>query len=381
MGTLVNKNAFMYGWEYGPFEFDSRAKNALIRLFPALMAQKNDWFNFKDWSFKCERSKEETARIVWFKELHIRHSFTLESTFYGREKTAEESDAVDLHMHIKDFKDIGGDLARWFINFLPIPKYQKKINFLYKKFLKIIHEEALKWWLPFNQERYLKRNYSKDVPQIENPVVLENGELGPSLEELEGIGQTLEDDIEEIISSSSEDADSKYFWESNQKEVFKNLQTLESPKSGTKIDVNEEKIDKSQIENMNTNQTESETFEEESYHEFDNVINLIQEYEHEKANNPSEKSFCDDSDSDDEEENIIVKKYTKFRSTKPIKKTVTKKSIVIKSPVKNNKNQSFKATNKAKLKQDSASKPNVSRIKKGSSLTKQKTGVYKDKIK
>ena len=30
----------MYGCEHGPFEFDSRAKNAWLRLFPSLMSQK-----------------------------------------------------------------------------------------------------------------------------------------------------------------------------------------------------------------------------------------------------------------------------------------------------------------------------------------------------
>jgi len=40
MGIQGNKNAFMYGCEYNLFEYDSRAKNAIIRLFPALMDQK-----------------------------------------------------------------------------------------------------------------------------------------------------------------------------------------------------------------------------------------------------------------------------------------------------------------------------------------------------
>ena len=47
-----------------------------------------------------------------FKELGIRHSFTLESTFYGRDKTDDDPENIDLHMHIPDFKRVGGDLAR-----------------------------------------------------------------------------------------------------------------------------------------------------------------------------------------------------------------------------------------------------------------------------
>lgn len=131
-GHSRKKNAFMYGCEYGPYEFNSRAQNALIRLFPALMAQKNKCFNFKDCSFKCEKSKEETGRIVCFKEIGIRHSFTLESTFYGRDRLEDDPEGCDMHMNIKAFMLVGEDLGRTMINFLPVQKYQAKINFLYK---------------------------------------------------------------------------------------------------------------------------------------------------------------------------------------------------------------------------------------------------------
>jgi murein tripeptide amidase MpaA len=39
-GHSRKRNTFMYGCEYSIIDYDSRAKNALIRLFPALMAQK-----------------------------------------------------------------------------------------------------------------------------------------------------------------------------------------------------------------------------------------------------------------------------------------------------------------------------------------------------
>jgi len=116
-GHSRKKNAFMYGCEYGIFDYDSRAKNAILRLFPAFMEQKNKCFRFKDCSFKVEKSKEETGRIVCFKEFGIRHSFTLESTFYGRERTEEDGEDKDMHMDISDFKKLGEDLAKCFVNF------------------------------------------------------------------------------------------------------------------------------------------------------------------------------------------------------------------------------------------------------------------------
>jgi hypothetical protein len=47
-------------------------------------------------------------------------------------------------MNIKDFEVVGEDLAKTMINFIPQLRYQRKIDFLYRKFLKIIHDEALK---------------------------------------------------------------------------------------------------------------------------------------------------------------------------------------------------------------------------------------------
>lgn len=278
-GHSRKRNAFMYGWEYEKFEYDSRAKNALIRLFPALMEKKNQIFSFKDWSFKWEKAKEETGRIVCFKEIGIRHSFTLESTFYGREEAEDDPEGWDLHMHIKDFKEIGEDLAKWFINFIPIPKYKRKINFLYMKFLKIIHDEALKWCLPFNQERYLKRNYRNDAPGIDIPNS-NIDDLDPSLDELEG--KTIEpESYNENMSNYSSDG--------------------EAEKPCTFIDTTS-KVNaiKNEIQNQG-----NENLEDINFEEFDQVLDWVKQYEQHKAQNKSNNSYCDDSDSDDVEDNLI----------------------------------------------------------------------------
>lgn len=42
-------------------------------------------FSFKDWKFALEKEKENTARIVLFKELGIVNWYTLEASFYGGE--------------------------------------------------------------------------------------------------------------------------------------------------------------------------------------------------------------------------------------------------------------------------------------------------------
>lgn len=244
---------------------------------------------------------------MWFKEIGIRHSFTLESTFFGRERTDDDPPDTDLHMHVPDFKLVGEDLGRWFINFLPVAKYQRKINFLYRKFLKIIHEEALKWCLPFNQDRYLKKNYTKEAPQITESV-LKPEELGPSLEELEGKPIPIENDE----SSSSSDSDSDDF-ETPQRKIFSKEHTIEKE--------DKEHNPKMSEKSESDFHEDTDNFEnEEAFSEFNDLINCVEEFEHHKAMESSDESYCDDSDSDDDETNLVQKQFTKLRNTKPAKK-------------------------------------------------------------
>ena len=83
MGILENKNVFMYGWWQNNMEHDSNKVNDTIKLLPYMLSDKNKIFSFKDWTFAMEKEKENTARIVLFRELGILNWYTLESTFYG----------------------------------------------------------------------------------------------------------------------------------------------------------------------------------------------------------------------------------------------------------------------------------------------------------
>ena len=239
-------------------------------------------------------------------------------------------------MHVPDFKLVGEDLGRWFINFLPVPKYQRKINFLYKKFLKIIHEEALKCCLPFNQDRYLKKNYTKEAPQVTESVIKPE-ELGPSLEELEGKPIPIENDE----NSSSSDSDSCEFVTPKRK-IFSKEHTIEKEDNENFIK-NFEKCESDP-------QEDSDNFENEKvFSEFDDLINCVEEFEHHKAMESFNESYCDDSDSDDEETNLVQKQFTKLRIAKPAKKR-PKKVISVKNSVKKSKNNGMKTTPKIKPK-------------------------------
>ena len=99
------------------------------------------------------------------------------------------------------------DFGRTLINFLPFPKYQRKLSFLYKKFIKIIHEEALEFLNSFNNERYLKRKWKEE--NIIDPILLSLSKLNiPSFEELEG--KPVEQEIDNISFSSNGDSNDFY---------------------------------------------------------------------------------------------------------------------------------------------------------------------------
>ncbi|CAI2360052.1 unnamed protein product [Moneuplotes crassus] len=109
-GHSRKKNAFMYGCDHSYNE--SRYNNFLLRIFPAIFSHINPVFQFEKCNFKCEKAKERTGRIVCFKELGINHSFTQETTFYGRDGDKDANLEEDLHMSITDFKILGADLAK-----------------------------------------------------------------------------------------------------------------------------------------------------------------------------------------------------------------------------------------------------------------------------
>lgn len=64
-------------------------------------------FDYSECSFKIEKSKESTARIVVFK-MGILNSYTLECSFFG---SSNCNNPNDKHMSIKDLENIGRDTA------------------------------------------------------------------------------------------------------------------------------------------------------------------------------------------------------------------------------------------------------------------------------
>lgn len=113
-GHSWKKNSFVYGCNFKGTDFENWWKNALISVYPLLLAKINPIFAFKDCWFNVEKCKESTARVVCFWELGILNSFTLETSFYGPdspESLQRKSDS-DIHMDTIDFQIIGWDSIR-----------------------------------------------------------------------------------------------------------------------------------------------------------------------------------------------------------------------------------------------------------------------------
>lgn len=80
-GHSRKKNAFIYGCNTAANGgFSSWTK---VRLFPRVLAKNTHMFNLKDSSFKVDKNKLGTSRIVIWKEFKVTSSFTLESSFFG----------------------------------------------------------------------------------------------------------------------------------------------------------------------------------------------------------------------------------------------------------------------------------------------------------
>ena len=79
-GHSRNMDLFMYACND-----ESSSNNLNIRSVPIGVDRFIPVFNLKNCKFALEKDKENTARIVIFKEFGILSSYTLESTFYGSE--------------------------------------------------------------------------------------------------------------------------------------------------------------------------------------------------------------------------------------------------------------------------------------------------------
>lgn len=82
-------NVFTYACCFNEFTADAKL-NTNIKVFPAILSDWLQAFQFKDCCFSNEKEKEATARMVMFKEFSILNSYTLEASFFGTEPPEEQ---------------------------------------------------------------------------------------------------------------------------------------------------------------------------------------------------------------------------------------------------------------------------------------------------
>lgn len=137
-GHSRKQNAFFYGCSYKNYEQEGRIKNALLRIIPLLCCHKNPIFSFPGSSFRIEKAKESTGRVVVFREFNIMNSFTLECSFHGK---IEEGRIK--HLSLDEMSQIGSKLIEVLENYLP--REQNKLNKIGTKVLDIFYDEFIKF--------------------------------------------------------------------------------------------------------------------------------------------------------------------------------------------------------------------------------------------
>jgi hypothetical protein len=75
----------MYGCRVSHPDKATKKKNLIGKLIPMLLAKKNLNFSYKDSNFRMDKQKESTGRIVLYKEFGIVNSYTIETSFFGRD--------------------------------------------------------------------------------------------------------------------------------------------------------------------------------------------------------------------------------------------------------------------------------------------------------
>ena len=123
-GHSVKKKVFMYGCKHSQFELADRKRNAMVRLLPLLLSRNCDFFSYKNCHFRMEKSKEATSRVVFFKELEIERSYTLEASFFG-----PLADGVS-HMQESHYETMGKELCTQLLTFVNKRVFRKRVETL-----------------------------------------------------------------------------------------------------------------------------------------------------------------------------------------------------------------------------------------------------------
>ena len=120
-GHTKKRNAFIYGCSVKPGNYFDIKNNLLARIAPYYLHTQNKFFSFKLSHYRLEKYKESTSRIVFFNELKIPHSYTMEASFFGGQ-------CNNSHFTPQDLESLGKDLCRFCMVFCNKSLYLRTID-------------------------------------------------------------------------------------------------------------------------------------------------------------------------------------------------------------------------------------------------------------
>lgn len=132
-GHSRKKGSFIYACKKIGKNITEQKENISIRLFPLLMANRFQNFNYNCCTFKIEKFKESTARVVVFKEIGVLNSYTLENSFLGLNSDYDQTKLQEIGYLVCN--------VLWF--FRNTGKLERGVNLIYNKIVSQLSDNSL----------------------------------------------------------------------------------------------------------------------------------------------------------------------------------------------------------------------------------------------
>ncbi|XP_077195342.1 cytosolic carboxypeptidase 3 isoform X2 [Paroedura picta] len=226
-GHSRKENVFMYGCEKR--EQQEEGTSLYQRIFPFLMSKNcPDKFSFPDCSFKIQKGKEGTGRVVMWK-MGIINSYTLEVTFCG-----SKLGNIGSHFNTKDLESIGYRFCDTLLDFCSEKK--EKYNECLKELEDMVKQEEPV--VPINDT--FDKDSSSDTSDSNEPAVKLESQvksrkkfLKPRKDRsafLESSGKRHSKQPHELMSEAKKPEDSSQRLSKNQEQLIKNAQVFQKLK-------------------------------------------------------------------------------------------------------------------------------------------------------
>ncbi|CAF1387178.1 unnamed protein product, partial [Didymodactylos carnosus] len=190
-GHSRKSNVFAYGCD-GCDGTNRDMKNFLnARVLPFIMSRTApEMFAFDYCKFHIDRCKESTGRVVMWKEMCIKNSFTLEASFAGSSIVEKP-----CHFNIKDYEDFGRCICHSLHHYMEALADSNRLNSIFSDITHNVLKKLGKEKVPVS---LLPTLYPDDVSGVKNEDIM--GSLSDCLDVL----QQCQDTIAVDVSSSSE---------------------------------------------------------------------------------------------------------------------------------------------------------------------------------